>query len=148
MTVSKLWGWALVLGLPLVLAGCASGGILSPGRQVAGPTLSDTCQLAYNAYLRERRPVFFAADATGHSCGYAICTYPRCVRGFPGDAVRTCQRISGGAPCLVVAEGSTQSWRGPEPIFDAPPPEIRLRLSLIPVERLRRAGFSISDDRD
>ena len=148
MTIRRYVARALWLMPLLLLGSCAAGGGLSPSVPVGGPVLSDTCQLAYASYLRERQPVFFAADATGHACGYAICTHRRCVNGFPGDAVRACERISDGADCFVYAQGRTQSWRGPAPVVDAPPPERHLSPSSVPVERLRRRAFSISDDRD
>ena len=149
MPIRRMLGTAMVL-LPLLLlaVSCAPGGSFSSSVPVGGPALSDTCQFAYDAYLRERRPVFFAADPTGNYCGYAICPHQRCVSGFPGDAVRTCERVSDGADCFVYAQGRTQSWRGPAPILDAPPPRVELRPGSVPVEELRRAAYSRSRDDD
>ena len=148
MTIQRHLRWALLVVPLLVLGSCGPDGSLSSSQPRGGPVLSDTCQLAYAAYLRERQPLFFAADATGHYCGYAICTHRRCVNAFPGDAVRACERISGSTDCFVYAQDRTQSWRGPAPILDAPPPEVSLSPSSVPVERLRRRARSSSDDRD
>lgn len=132
-----------VLACLLIVAACAPGTSLSSGVPRGGPTLSDACAQAYRAYLRERRPEFFAADATGRYCAYAYCPQGRCETAFPGDAIRPCEGISGGAECYVYADGPTQSWRGPAPIADAPPLEVQ---GSVPVVRLRRQTHSIRDD--
>ena len=129
---------AAVIGSLLILTACTTGGSLSPSRQVGGPTLSPVCAGAYERYLRERDPRFFAADATGQACGAVVCRHRFCVSSFPGQATRACQQISRGAECFVFAERFTQSWRGPAP---QPPPtqrEVRLNPGSVPVIQLRR----------
>lgn len=112
MTIRKGLGRALWLVPLLLLGSCAPGGSLSPSVPVGGPVLSDTCGLAYASYLRERQPVFFAADATGYACGYAICTHRRCVNGFPGDAVRACERVSGAPTASSTPKAGPRAGEG------------------------------------
>lgn len=105
-----------VLLVPLMLAACAPGTNFSSLQPVGGPVLSEACQRAYHAYGDERRPVYFAADASGQTCAATVCPYDSCLGQFPGTAIRACEGISGGAECFVYADGVTQSWRGPAPV--------------------------------
>ena len=136
----------LSAGLPviLLLAACAPDGNFSPSRPTSGPVLSDVCQQAYRAYLDEWDPVYFAADRSGQVCAAVICQHEYCVTGFPGTAIRACERISDGAACFVYAEGVTQSWRGPEPVAGAaadadagPGSALLVRLRRQPFSRFR-----------
>lgn len=108
-----------LLATLLLLAACAPDGSFSSSRPTGGPVLSAVCQQAYQAYLDERDPAYFATDAAGQVCAAVVCRHRYCITGFPGQAVRACQRASGGADCFVYADGRTHSWRGPEPIAGA-----------------------------
>ena len=103
----------------LYLAACAPDGSFSSSRPVGGPVLSETCQRAYQAYLDEREPAYFATDAAGQVCAAVVCRHRYCITAFPGQAVRACERVSDGADCFVYADGRTYSWRGPEPVAGA-----------------------------
>ena len=131
-----------LLATLLLAVACAPDGSFSSSRPVGGPVLSETCQRAYQTYLDERDPVYFAADATGRTCAAVVCRHRYCVTGFPGTAVRACERIDGGADCFVYAEGRTQSWRGPEPVAGVGGVDADTGPGLAVFVRLRRDPFA------
>ncbi|MDJ0936594.1 MAG: hypothetical protein QNI93_14420 [Kiloniellales bacterium] len=103
-------GWA-VLSVALVnLASVAFG--QSDQESI---TVTEDVRAAYRYFREAREPLFFALSTDGQGFGLTFCPTPRpCRRATArANALRLCERNSGGTPCQVYADDRRIVWTGP-----------------------------------
>ncbi len=78
-------------------------------------TVTAEVRAAYQAFQQYREPLFFAISTDGQAFGFNFCPTPRpCRRATArANAIRLCERNSGGTPCQVYADARRVLWTGP-----------------------------------
>ena len=78
-------------------------------------TVTEEVQAAYRHFREAREPLFFALSTDGQGFGLTFCPTPRpCRRATArANALRLCERNSGGTPCQIYADDRRIVWTGP-----------------------------------
>ena len=78
-------------------------------------TVTEEVQAAYRHFRDAREPLFFALSTDGKGFGLTFCPTPRpCRRATArANALRLCERNSGGTPCQIYADDRRILWTGP-----------------------------------
>ncbi len=103
-------GWAVLAVALANLAGVAFG-----QSDQGSITVTEEVQAAYRYFREAREPLFFALSTDGRGFGLTFCPTPRpCRRATArANALRLCERNSGGTPCQVYADDRRIVWTGP-----------------------------------
>ena len=78
-------------------------------------TVTEEVRAAYRYFREAREPLFFALATDGQGFGLTFCPTPRpCRRATArANALRLCERNSGGTPCQIYADDRRILWTGP-----------------------------------
>ena len=104
------------LGLAVLAVALASPAGAAFGQSDQGTiTVTEEVQAAYRYFRDAREPLFFALSTDGQGFGLTFCPTPRpCRRATArANALRLCERNSGGTPCQIYADDRRILWSGP-----------------------------------
>ena len=78
-------------------------------------TVTAEARAAYQTFQQYREPLFFAISTDGQAFGFNFCPTPRpCRRATArANAIRLCERNSGGTTCQIYADARRVLWTGP-----------------------------------
>lgn len=104
------------LGLAVLAVALATPAGAAFGQSDQGSiTVTEEVQAAYRYFREAREPLFFALSIDGQGFGLTFCPTPRpCRRATArANALRLCERNSGGTPCQIYADDRRILWTDP-----------------------------------
>ena len=104
------------LGLAVLAVALANSAGVAFGQSNQGSiTATEEVRAAYRHFREAREPLFFALSTDGQGFGLTFCPTPRpCRRATArANALRLCERNSGGTPCQIYADDRRIVWTGP-----------------------------------